>query len=464
MKKSNKKNSKLWGGRFKKPTDPAFDVFSASYRWDCRLFSYDIEIDRAHVKALRRCGVLSVSEEKKLQSALASLKKSYDLGVLKLSESSEDVHSAIQTELKSIAGSVADKIHTGRSRNDLVSQSSRLYLKDHLGRIEKLISQLQRAWVSQAEQNQKCFVAAMTHMQPAQIMSQAHIFLSYVEMLERSKAQVRTALGFCDVCVLGSGALAGSTYDLSQTQMAKALGLSAVTNNSYDVSGDRDFVLTGLFALEMIGVHLSRIAEDLMIAQTRGYMTVDIDQPFCTGSSMMPQKKNADFVELARGAAGIFIGNLAGFASTLKGLPTSYNRDLQWDKKFIFESVETCEDILDIFTRLASSLKVNSDRTELFLKDESLYATDLADYLVNRGVPFKQAHEQVGQIVSFAEDQNIAISKIGIDLLKKFTPSVEADIYDIFSPAHSVAFKKTQGSTSPGEVKKQIQRWKTKLK
>ncbi len=457
-------SQKLWGGRFRKKTDPDFEKFSASFRWDKRLCVYDLRIDAAHAKALRKCGVLSAGEAKRLLSAVASLEKRAMAGTLTLDASSEDVHSAIQSELKKLAGSAADKIHTGRSRNDLVSQSSRLYTKNHLNRISGLLLSLQKELVTLAQKHQKTLLPGMTHLQPAQILSQAHIFLSYIEMFERDRLLAGGAAKLADVCVLGSGALAGTTYKLDQNFIARELGLSDVTRNSYDVSGDRDFVAAALYVTLSIGTHLSRIAKDFMIGQTRGFMIIDMDQAFCTGSSMMPQKKNADFAELARGASGVFAANFTGLQTTLKGLPTSYNRDLQWDKKYLFDSIETCEEILVIFTRLVKSLRIHQASAEWFLEDESLYATDLADYLVNRGVPFKAAHEQVGQIVSFAEENGVQISRIGLDLLRRFSPKIDADVYDLFTPEHSVKMKKTTGSTHPAEIAKQIRFWTNKLK
>ena len=455
---------KLWGGRFTKKMDEGFEKFSASFQWDRRLCAYDLKIDAAHAAALKKCGILSAAEERRLQSAIASLERKLAAGTLKLDASAEDVHSAIQAELKKAAGPVADKIHTGRSRNDLVSQSSRLYVKNHLARILDLLSGLQREFVKQAAKHQDVLLPGMTHLQPAQVLSQAHVFLAYAEMLDRDKSLALGSIQLTDVCVLGSGALAGSTYQLDQHLIAHRLGLAGVTRNSYDVSGDRDFVAAALYVCWSVGTHLSRISEDFMIGQTQGFMTVDMDQAFCTGSSMMPQKKNADFAELVRGAAGVFMANWTGMAVTLKGLPTSYNRDLQWDKKHLFDSIETCEEILSIFTRLVASLKINSDAAAAMLKDEGLYATDLADYLSKKGVPFQTAHEQTGRIVGLSEETGVPISRIGLDLLKKFAPAVQADVYDLFSPKNSVRMKKTAGSTHPAEVAKQIRFWKNKLK
>ncbi len=455
---------KLWGGRFKKGNDPRFERFSASLKWDVRLLSYDLAVDRAHVRALKRAGVLTGVEEKKLLAAVAGLERDAASGKYRPDPRQEDVHSAVQVELSRRAGALADKIHTGRSRNDLVAQSSRLYAKDRLSKIAWLVSRWQAAVVDRAEEYKDMLVPGMTHLQNAQILSQGHVFLSYAEMLERSKVQLLSAAATADVCVLGSGALAGTTFDLDQALMAKDLGLARVTSNSYDVSGDRDFVLEALAALAQLGVHVSRISEDLMIAQTRGFGLADVDQAFCTGSSMMPQKKNADFVELSRGAAGRFAGNLAGFLATLKGLPTSYNRDLQWDKSFLFDSVETAEEIVVIYADVFKTLRMDRERAKAALRDETLYATDLADHLVRAGVPFKAAHEQVGRIVSFAEENGKAISKIGLDILKSFAPALDAEVYGLFNPERSVRSKRTRGSAHPDRVAEEIRAWKRRLR
>jgi len=456
--------SKLWGGRFKKRMDPDFEKFSASLRWDRRLLSYDLQIDAAHVKALKKCGVLKASETKRFLSAIAALQAQHRAGKLRLDEAQEDVHSAAQALLKARLGDLADKLHTGRSRNDLVSQSTRLYCRENAEVIYSALSQLQKEIVKKAEENQDVLVPGMTHLQNAQVLSQAHIFLAYVEMIARAKARFEGGRQFFDVCVLGSGALAGTTFDLDQKLIARELGLSHVADNSYDVSGDRDFVFNFLSCCFFTALELSRIAEDLMIAQTRGFALVDVDQAFCTGSSMMPQKKNADFLELTRGAAAVFGANFTGMGLVLKGLPTSYNRDLQWDKKFLFDSAETMQELLRIFIKLMRSLKIDRDRAAALLKDESLYATDLAEYLVKKGTPFKKAHDQVGQLVSFAEENQTALSKIGLDIYRRFAPRAEGDVYALFDAEHSVSLKRTQGSTHPAQIKKQILRWKKELR
>ena len=299
-------SSKLWGGRFKKRIDPDFEKFSASLQWDHRLLPYDLAVGKAHVRALKKCGVLSPAEAKKMLSAFAFLDSRYQRGKIRIPSGEEDVHSAVQSLLRSRVGALADKLHTGRSRNDLVAQSSRLYCKAHGQTIIALVDELRKAFVAKAEQTQDVLVPGMTHLQNAQILSQAHIFLAYVEMLTRTRAGFEEAVKLSDVCVLGSGALAGITFNLDQKGIAKELGLFSVTTNSYDVSGDRDFALRLLSTIFYGSLQLSRIAEDLMIGQTRGFGLVEFDQSFCTGSSMMPQKKK-------RGFCGAFAGSFWRF-------------------------------------------------------------------------------------------------------------------------------------------------------
>ncbi len=456
--------AKLWGARFKKSMDPDFEKFSSSLEWDIRLLPYDLAIDAAHVKALGRAGILNQNEIARLLRAIGDVRKRYEKGTLKIGTHFEDVHSAIQEELKRLVGPLAGKIHTGRSRNDLVSQSARLYCRDQSKEIYAKLVALQKVLVSKAEQYQELLLPGMTHLQNAQVLSQAHIFLAYVEMLERAKARLKAAMAFFDVCVLGSGALAGVTFDLDQKKIARDLGLSSVTRNSYDVSGDRDFVVNFLSSMVMIGLEISRIAEDLLIGQTRGFRLVDLDESFCTGSSMMPQKKNADVLELSRGAMGVFMANFMGFLTVVKGLPTSYNRDLQWDKKFLFDSAEVAQKLLLVFTKAVQTMRLNQKSAADALRDETLYATDLADYLVKKGIPFNEAHEITGRIVSFSEKNEVPLSKIGLDLLKGFSPRIDGDVYALFDAAHSVRLKKTQGSTHPARIRQEIGRWKKELK
>lgn len=460
---AGQEKGKLWGGRFRKGPDPVFDRFSASLRWDVRLLPYDLAIDRAQVRALKACGVLSPREAARLLSAIASLQKVHAKGEFKIDPSAEDVHTLVQNELSRLCGSLADKIHTGRSRNDLVSQSSRLYCKEQAGALYGACGGLMTSILSAAERHRDVLVPGMTHLQNAQVLHLSHMLLSYLEMLDRSREQFVTAVEYADVCVLGSGALAGTTFALDQRLIARELGLARVTANSYDVSGDRDHVLQLVYACAMLGTHLSRIAEDLMIAQTRPYGLYDIDASLCTGSSMMPQKKNADSAELIRGAAGVLQAQLTGMLTVLKGLPTSYNRDLQWDKSFLFTAVETARDIVEILTRLFATLEVRKDRAQALLDDESLYATDLADLLVKKGVPFKEAHGKVGRLVLEAESLGVRLSALPEPVVRSIAPELDAEAFRMFSPKLSVELKRTAGSTHPARVASEIRRWKKQL-
>ena len=455
---------KIWGGRFSKKQDASFEAFSSSLPMDYRLLPYDLKINKVYVQALERCRVLTAAESKKLIGGLDKLEGFFKNHPLGAKSDYEDVHSAIEIILKRIIGPLADKLHTGRSRNDLVSQSTRLYCKARGAAISDWITQSQKALLSKAKEYESVFLPGMTHLQNAQVLSQAHIFLAYIEMLERVQKELTSVQASFDICVLGSGALAGSTFALDQKFIAKELGLSGVTANSYDVAGDRDFVFNFLHVLLFLGVQLSRIAEDMLLGQLRDSKLIQIDQSFCTGSSMMPQKRNADFLELARGSSGVFAANFMGCLTVLKGLPTSYNRDLQYDKKYLFDSVEHAETLLEIFVKVFKTLTVNRDVAKELLQDETLYATDLADYLTKKGVPFRQAHSEAGRLVSFSEKIKIPLSRVGLDLLQKVAPKLEGDVYELFEPTHSVKMKKTLGSTHPDEVRKQIHSWHKKFK
>lgn len=461
---SGEQKGKLWGGRFRKGPDPAFERFSASLGWDIRLLPYDLAIDRAQVEALKVCGVLNSREAARLRAAIETLRKRHAKGAFGIESSAEDVHTLVQNELSRLCGALADKIHTGRSRNDLVSQSSRLYCKERAGALHAACGRLMAGILAAAERYKDVLVPGMTHLQNAQVVHLAHILLSYLEMLERSRKQFVAAAEFADVCVLGSGALAGTTFALDQRLLARQLGLARITANSYDVSGDRDHVLQIVWGCAMLGTHLSRITEDLLIAQTRPWALYDIDASLCTGSSMMPQKKNADSAELIRGAAGVLQGQLTGLMTLLKGLPTSYNRDLQWDKSFLFTAVETALDTVEILTRVFATLRVRRERAQELLNDESLYATDLADLLVRKGVPFKEAHAKVGRLVLEAESLGVALSGLPAAVVSAVAPELGRTPFKLFSPRRSVQGKRTIGSTHPDRVAAELRRWKTQLR
>ncbi len=445
----------MWGGRFKKSIDPKFERFSRSLEWDRHLLPYELRIDRAHVQALRGAGVLSARESARLLSALKTLERGFASGRMKLDPRAEDVHSAVHTAVAKIAGNLAEKLHTGRSRNELVCQGMRLYCLNHAGRIVSLLSDIQREWLRLAERSQKVCIAGRTHWEKAQVVSLAHVFLAYVEMLDRSKNAVAMAAEAADVCVLGSGALAGSTFPLNQKRMARELGLKRIVSNSYDAVGDRGFIFALLAALQMLGIQLSRIAEQMMLEKLAPNTAYETGREFCTGSSMMPQKANADMLELTRGASAVFTANFTGISTLMKGTAMSYNRDYQWDKKFLVDSAALAEELLDVFRGMVRTIRVDASAAarQIDPKESSfLYATDLADAMVRDGKTFAQAHGHVGRFVAEAESKGISLSELAPET-KKF-----------YNGEHSVRLKKTAGSTHPAQIAKQIRFWKNKLR
>lgn len=449
--------AKLWGGRFRKRTDPQFERFSRSLRWDIHLLPYELKIDKAHVRALRGAGVLSARETAKLLAALAALERANASGRLKLDPNAEDVHSAVHSAVAKFAGRLAEKLHTGRSRNELVCQGMRLYCLDHARRIAELISRSQKEWLRLADRHQAVNVAGRTHWEKAQVLSLSHVFLAYVAMLERSKRAVEFAGEAADVCVLGSGALAGSTFAFNQKRMARELGLKNVVLNSYDAVGDRGFIYAFLSALQMLGIQLSRIAEQIMLEKIAPDTAYQIGREFCTGSSMMPQKANADMLELTRGASAVFAANLTGIATLMKGTAMSYNRDYQWDKKFLVDSTALAEELLEVFSRMVGTIRVDAANAARqidpnALESSFLYATDLADAMVRDGRSFEQAHAHVGLFVAEAESKGVPLSALAPDARR------------FFDGRHSVRMKKTAGSTHPASVAAEIRSWKKKLK
>ncbi|HTL70874.1 MAG TPA: argininosuccinate lyase [Candidatus Eisenbacteria bacterium] len=444
--------AKLWGGRFKKRADPQFERFSRSLQWDSHLLPYELRIDLAHVRALKGARVLTAKEAGRLSSALRSLERGYKTGRLKLDRNAEDVHSAVHSAVAKIAGPLAEKLHTGRSRNELVCQGMRLYCLDHARRIAASLSAIQREWLRLADRNQDVRIAGRTHWEKAQPVVLSHVFLAYVEMLERSKRAVVFAGESADVCVLGSGALAGSTFALDQKRMARELGLRRIVSNSYDAVGDRGFIFALLGALQMLGIQLSRIAEQIMLEKLAPDTAYEIGREFCTGSSMMPQKVNADMLELTRGASAVFAANFAGLSTLMKGTAMSYNRDYQWDKKFLVDSVDTVEELLEVFRRTVSTISVDRRAAARQVSDPFLYATDVADLMVRKGRPFAEAHALVGRYVTESESTGAPLS----DLMKDARGSFDAD--------RSVRMKKTIGSTHPDRIKAALSDWKKRLR
>jgi argininosuccinate lyase len=451
---------KLWGGRFKKRTHPGFERFSSSLGVDCALAPFDLQASKAHAAALGRAGVISRASAGRIVRALDGIRK--DLPKLAGSfgrRDIEDIHSLVEAELVRRVGEDAKRLHAGRSRNDQVNVATRLYCKTHLLAVENEISRLQAVIVRSAKAHQGIVVAGMTHLQKAMPILWSHWLLCYVEALERSKTVLADTRKRLDILTLGSGALAGTGLAIDREAVRRELGFASVSPNSLDAVGSRDFVSETVYALAHLGVNFSRIAEDFMILQIEEMGWLNLPEELCTGSSMMPQKKNADFLELARGASSILIGNCTALFTLQKGLPSSYNRDLQWDKEPLFRSFGLVEEMLPIFAVLFKGTKVRADRAHRSIANDQLAATDLAEALVTAGVPFRDAHERVGKLVQAAEAAGGSLREVPSAQAALILGSQVKNWKTVLDPALSVNRKRTTGSTRPSEVARQIARW-----
>ncbi len=442
---------KLWGGRFKKKTDPLVEKFTKSIHYDYKLAKYDILGSMAHVAILGKAGYLTAGEVSKMQSALATIGN----GKFSPDESYEDVHSQIQDMLSSKIGDLSLKLHTARSRNDQVVFATKVYCKAQLAELEKLLAGFVDALVRLAKANKDIIMPGFTHMQHAQPIYLKDYIGAYIMMLESDIAKVKAAASDIKL-TMGAGAVAGTpiaakNYNVSLDAYAKKLKIplsglkvNPTKNSIYDVS-ERGFVAEALNVTVIIAAHLSRLAEDMIIWSTKEFDFIDIDESFCTGSSLMPQKKNPDVLELVRGCAGRMYGNRIGFLAIMKGLPLSYNRDMQLDKEPLFDSFETVSVELEVMAGLVKKLKFNKDKIGAHLEDESLYVTDLVYYLVDKGVPFKTAHNLVGGLVQYSIDNSIAIKHIPEGLLKKLLIGKisKKEIVKRFDPKFSVELKKS---------------------
>ncbi|MBN1526028.1 MAG: argininosuccinate lyase [Candidatus Omnitrophica bacterium] len=443
-------SKKLWGGRFGKKTDPLVEEFTKSVHFDKRLAAYDVVGSMAHVKILKKSGYLKTVEASRLLKALASVQKSVAKGVFKPGAADEDIHTAIQNTLQKKVGDLALKLHTARSRNDQVAVATKLYCKVSLLKAEVAISGLIDALAASADKNKRIIMPGFTHLQHAQPVYLKDHLGAYIEMLKRDIGRLQRISAFIKV-TMGSGALAGTpinaaSYFVKGREIGgfgEAFDISAAVN-ALDAVSDRDFVIEILSALAITGVHLSRFSEDLVIWSTKEFGFVDIDDAFCTGSSLMPQKRNPDVLELARGYAGRLCGNLVSVLTTMKGLPLTYNRDMQLDKEPLFDSFRIVLSEAKVLTGLVKTLKFNAGKIGKQLEDESLYATDLVYYLVKKGIAFKNAHTIVGKLVKYSADKGVEIKHMAQADLGKFSDKlVKREIVKLFDPKVSVESKRS---------------------
>jgi argininosuccinate lyase len=394
-------SQKVWGGRFQKDLDDAVDRFNASLRFDFRLYPQEIEGSKAHARMLAKARIISDEEASQMVEALSEIKREMDQSDYPLDGGHEDIHSLVEKALVEKVGPLGEKLHTGRSRNDLIALDVRLYVREAVGKLQALLKELQRTLVDLAERNAELIVPGYTHLQRAQPVLVAHHLLAYYEMLARDRQRLQDSLKRVNVLPLGSAALAGATFDFDRTEAAKELGFEGLSANSMDAVSDRDFVLEFLFGASVLMMHLSRLSEELIIWSSQEFGFVKLPDAFCTGSSIMPQKKNPDLLELVRAKTGRLYGHLMALMTMLKGLPLTYNKDLQEDKEALFDGLDTTEQCLIVLTRLLKEISFNGERMKRACDEGYLVATDLADYLVRKGTTFRQAHEAVGKMVVY---------------------------------------------------------------
>lgn len=454
---------KPWGGRFSKGTERGVEEFTASLPFDFRLWREDIEGNRAYCRALVEAGVLTEEEGRKILEALDEIEAQFERGEVDLDPAYEDVHMLIEAILRRKLGELGGKLHTGRSRNDQVVLDLKLWLKRAIGRQGALLRELQRAIVQKAEEWFGIIVPGYTHLRKAQPVLISHWLLAYYEMLKRDRERLSDCLKRVDEMPLGSSAMAGTPYPINREGLARALGFSRVSRNSMDAVSDRDFVLEYLSCLSILLLHLSRFAEDLIILSTTEFGIIEIPEGFCTGSSIMPQKKNPDVLELVRGKAGRVLGAFVGLAVTLKGLPMTYNRDLQEDKEPLFDAADTVEGILTVLTPLVEGLVVRRERAEAASREDFTLATELADYLVSKGMAFREAHRVTGEIVRYCEENGKGLEDLNLSELRCFSPLIGEDVFRWLDPHEAVRRRKVPGGTAPEAVEEAIRRAKEEL-
>src|SRR5271154_5346883 len=448
----------LWGGRFTTGAADRLRSYTESVSFDWRLYRHDIAGSIAHAKMLARIKVLKPSELTVIVAGLEEIRAQIDRGQFKWRTDLEDVHMNIESALTERCP-VGAKLHTGRSRNDQVATAMRLWLKDKIAANQAAIAGLQAALETWASRDIKVVIPGYTHLQRAQPVLLAHHLLAYVEMLERDYERLADCARRVDVLPLGSGAIAGSTLPLAREFVRQQLGFARLSENSMDAVSDRDFIVEYNAACALLAVHLSRLAEDLILWSTAEFHFIRIGDAYTTGSSLMPQKKNPDIAELARGKSGRVIGNLVAMLTLLKGLPMTYNRDLQEDKERMFDSADAVQSTLLVFAEMIGNIEVNEDACKHAASDPLLLATDLADWLVRKGVPFREAHRLVGAAVALAEQRKMPITKLKLSEWKKISPVFDAGALEVFSVEKGLAARNTSGSPNPKLVKQQLACW-----
>ena len=449
--------AQLWGGRFTKETDQLVYNFNASISFDKKFYEQDIRGSIAHVTMLEAQGILTEEEKEQIIAGLQGILRDVNEGTLEISDKYEDIHSFVEATLIDRIGEPGKKLHTGRSRNDQVALDMKLYTRDEIDALDELLKELLKVLLQIMKENTETFMPGFTHLQKAQPITLAHHMGAYFEMFHRDRQRLNDIYDRMNYCPLGSGALAGTTYPLDRNLTAELLGFYGPTLNSMDSVADRDYLIELLSAMATMMMHLSRFSEEVIIWNSNEYRFVDIDDAYSTGSSIMPQKKNPDIAELVRGKTGRVYGALMSLLTTMKGIPLAYNKDMQEDKEFVFDAIDTTKGCLALFTGMLRTMKFNKDVMENSAKNGFTNATDAADYLVNHGVAFRDAHGIVGQLVLYCIEKDIALDDMSLEEYKAISPVFEEDIYEAISMKTCVDKRTTIGAPSKESMEKVIQ-------
>ena len=454
---------KLWGGRFTKEENQLVHNFNESLSFDQKFYHQDIQGSIAHVTMLAKQGILTTEDRDAIIEGLEGIRRDLESGALAFTAEHEDIHSFVEAVLTERIGEAGKRLHTGRSRNDQVALDMKLYTRDEIDELDGLVKSLLEELLKLMEENLDTYMPGFTHLQKAQPITLAHHMGAYFEMFDRDRSRLSDIRKRMNYCPLGSGALAGTTYPLDREYTAELLGFDGPTLNSMDSVADRDYVIELLSALSTIAMHLSRFCEEIIIWNTNEYQFVEIDDSYSTGSSIMPQKKNPDIAELIRGKTGRVYGALVSILTTMKGIPLAYNKDMQEDKELTFDAIDTVKGCLALFTGMISSMTFKKDAMEASAKNGFTNATDAADYLVNHGVAFRDAHGIVGQLVLYCIEKGIALDDMSLEEFQAISPVFEEDIYDAISMQTCVKKRMTIGAPGQDAMKKVIEACRERL-
>ena len=448
--------AQLWGGRFTKETDKLVYNFNASISFDQKFYAQDIRGSIAHVTMLQKQGILTKEEKESIIEGLKGIQADVENGTLEITDEYEDIHSFVEANLIDRIGDAGKKLHTGRSRNDQVALDMRLYTRDEIEALDTLLKELLEVLLKLMKEHIETYMPGFTHLQKAQPVTLAHHLGAYFEMFKRDRLRMKDIRKRMNYCPLGAGALAGTTYPLDREYTAELLGFDGPTLNSMDSVSDRDYLIEMLSAMSTVMMHLSRFCEEVIIWNSNEYQFVEIDDAYSTGSSIMPQKKNPDIAELVRGKTGRVYGALMSLLTTMKGIPLAYNKDMQEDKELVFDAIDTTKGCLALFTGMLRTMRFRKQRMEDSAKNGFTNATDAADYLVNHGVPFRDAHGIVGQLVLYCIDKNIALDDMSLEEYKAISPVFEEDIYEAFSMKTCVEMRNTIGAPGKSAMEQAI--------